>query len=264
MRASTSSHPRQARPSKRGRVAQEPASGGAKPASTRPHARLSLSNVKRANEPSNGAHGTETAAPAEVGGAQVAETGGLLCPSPPPSARQRDQGRESKTASVGPASLEDQAWFRERYGRQCRQQPREAALRFLSRRLQQPRSREARTLELRPALREVTASLSSCFRAAVELGHGTSALVVGSRGSGKTLAVEQALAQLLREHNGGAADARVGVVRLHGWAHADERLAFREAARQLCRQAVVVGGMLVWNQSDGALCIPILDRWQYN
>lgn len=69
--------------------------------------------------------------------------------------------------------------------------------------------------------------------------------MVGSRGSGKTLAVEQALAQLLREHDGGAVDARVGVVRLHGWAHADERLAFREAARQLCRQAVVVGGMMV-------------------
>ncbi|KAK2078219.1 hypothetical protein QBZ16_004088 [Prototheca wickerhamii] len=104
--------------------------------------------------------------------------------------------------------------------------------------VKQPRSREARTLELRPALREVTAALSSCFRAAVELGHGTSALVVGSRGSGKTLAVEQALAQLLREHDGGAVDARVGVVRLHGWAHADERLAFREAARQLAFGAV--------------------------
>lgn len=46
--------------------------------------------------------------------------------------------------------------------------------------------------------------------------------------------VERAVAELQRQCNRDADNPRVGVVRLAGLLHADERVAFREIARQLC------------------------------
>lgn len=66
-------------------------------------------------------------------------------------------------------------------------------------------------------------------------GHNNSVLLIGSHGAGKTLAVERAMGIVSQKYNRDASDPLVGVVRLLGWAHSDERTAFREIARQLCR-----------------------------
>lgn len=47
--------------------------------------------------------------------------------------------------------------------------------------------------------------------------------------------VDMALRQLQQKHNPATGSAVLGVVRLNGLIHADERTAFREAARQLCK-----------------------------
>ena len=47
--------------------------------------------------------------------------------------------------------------------------------------------------------------------------------------------VERALQQLQQSHNPVGEPAVLGVVRLSGLVHSEERTAFREAARQLCR-----------------------------
>jgi origin recognition complex subunit 4 len=57
---------------------------------------------------------------------------------------------------------------------------------------------------------------------------------VGPRGAGKTLAAERAVALVAARYNPDPRDPVVGCVRLAGWAHAEERTAFREVARQLC------------------------------
>lgn len=113
--------------------------------------------------------------------------------------------------------------------------PLEASTSFLTTRLQRPRSPEAATLALRPALEAVVADLAACLEGTASLGHAASLLLVGPRQSGKTLAVERALRTLCARHNRGeGAEPSVGVVRLAGWAHAEERTAFRDTARQLC------------------------------
>ena len=47
-------------------------------------------------------------------------------------------------------------------------------------------------------------------------------------------AVERAAASLCKRFNTDDKDPRVGFVKLTGLAHADERAAFKEMARQLC------------------------------
>ncbi|ACO70305.1 predicted protein, partial [Micromonas commoda] len=60
-------------------------------------------------------------------------------------------------------------------------------------------------------------------------GQNNSVLLVGARGSGKTLVLDSALRQLREAHGDG-----VLPVRLNGMLHADERVAMREIAEQLC------------------------------
>ncbi|KAI3431512.1 hypothetical protein D9Q98_004562 [Chlorella vulgaris] len=105
---------------------------------------------------------------------------------------------------------------------------------FLLQRITLPRSEEAGSMQLRPRLQEACDSLRASLDNTVELGHNNSVLVVGPRGSGKTLMTERALAQLEARWNTTPRDPAVGVIRLTGLAHADERTAFREIARQLC------------------------------
>lgn len=59
-------------------------------------------------------------------------------------------------------------------------------------------------------------------------------LILGERGGGKTLAIERALDQISSQWNTDPEDPLVGIVRLYGWAHHEERVAFKEIARQLC------------------------------
>jgi len=68
----------------------------------------------------------------------------------------------------------------------------------------------------------------------IESGQNNSVLLMGGRGSGKTLCMERAIAKVCQEYNTDPADSLVGVVRLVGWLHGDERVAFKEIARQLC------------------------------
>jgi origin recognition complex subunit 4 len=107
----------------------------------------------------------------------------------------------------------------------------------------------AETLVLRPAAAALVDALAAVVGDAVALPHAsTSALLLGPRGTGKTAVVERVLASV-RQRLGcpppppagrppplGAPPPRLGVVRLSGLVHAEERVAFREAARQLCGQ----------------------------
>ncbi|KAL6785006.1 ORC4 [Auxenochlorella protothecoides x Auxenochlorella symbiontica] len=164
-------------------------------------------------------------------GEQAAQTSGLVTLSPPPQS-------PVTTATCPPppspgllTTASTPPWMQ----RYAEMDPLEASTSFLTTRLQRPRSPEAATLALRPALQAVVADLAACLEGTASLGHAASLLLVGPRQSGKTLAVERALRTLCARHNWGeGAEPSVGVVRLAGWAHAEERTAFRDTARQLC------------------------------
>lgn len=68
----------------------------------------------------------------------------------------------------------------------------------------------------------------------IQAGQNNSVLLVGGRGSGKSLCIERSVAEVCGRYNTDSTDPHVGVVRLTGSLHADERIAFREIARQLC------------------------------
>ncbi|RMZ52195.1 hypothetical protein APUTEX25_001585, partial [Auxenochlorella protothecoides] len=167
----------------------------------------------------------------EPAGEQAAQTSGLVTLSPPPQS-------PVTTATCPPppspgllTTASTPPWMQ----RYAEMDPLEASTSFLTTRLQRPRSPEAATLALRPALQAVVADLAACLEGTASLGHAASLLLVGPRQSGKTLAVERALRTLCAWHNWGeGAEPSVGVVRLAGWAHAEERTAFRDTARQLC------------------------------
>ncbi|KAL6717178.1 origin recognition complex subunit 4 [Lecanora helva] len=65
-------------------------------------------------------------------------------------------------------------------------------------------------------------------------GEGNSMLIVGSRGSGKTLLVETVIAELSSDHRDD-----FHVVRLNGFIHTDDKIALREIWRQLGREMAV-------------------------
>lgn len=65
----------------------------------------------------------------------------------------------------------------------------------------------------------------------VVAGEGNSLLLLGSRGSGKTMLVETAIQSLSRDHKDD-----FHVVRLNGFLHTDDRIALREIWRQLGRE----------------------------
>eukprot|EP00899_Mesostigma_viride_P011862 jgi/Mesvir1/20677/Mv14890-RA.1 len=62
-------------------------------------------------------------------------------------------------------------------------------------------------------------------------GHNNSVLLLGPHGTGKSMLLEDVLEELMTTHGG-----RISVVRLHGLLHADDAIAFKEIARQLCLQ----------------------------
>ncbi|KXZ46529.1 hypothetical protein GPECTOR_43g966 [Gonium pectorale] len=121
-------------------------------------------------------------------------------------------------------------------------------------------SQAAACVPLRPSLRRIKDDLVRVLDEAVSSNNGNaSLLVLGPPGTGKTLVVERALLEVCAKHNGpltatttatstataatgtsAAADAasclNVGVVRLNGLLQPDERTAFQEVARQLCRE----------------------------
>jgi trimeric autotransporter adhesin len=120
---------------------------------------------------------------------------------------------------------------------------RAAAVPYLVGRLVDARSTEAATLALRPSLARLSSEVARVLGESASLGHNASLLVVGDAGGGKTLAVERAVAAVCARHNAGLPldNPAVGVVRLSGALHGDERGAMAEIARQLCDAFGVTG-----------------------
>lgn len=77
-------------------------------------------------------------------------------------------------------------------------------------------------------------TLHTLLSATITAGESNSLLLLGSRGSGKTLLIEQALLDLTRKH---ADDFHI--VRLNGFFQTDDKLALREIWRQLGREMAV-------------------------
>ncbi len=90
-------------------------------------------------------------------------------------------------------------------------------------------------MQLRSSLQQVSDGLHAQLMQLIEQGIANSALVIGPRGSGKTLAVERALTRICNTFNTDPKDPAVAVVRLSGLVHADERSMCRNMSRQLCR-----------------------------
>ena len=110
--------------------------------------------------------------------------------------------------------------------------PGDAAVRYLRGRLLASSGDAAPregALDFCPELREHQRHLADILTDTITGGQNNSVLLVGARGSGKTLVLDSALRQLREAHGDG-----VLPVRLNGMLHADERVAMREIAEQLC------------------------------
>ncbi|KAK9808720.1 hypothetical protein WJX72_002488 [[Myrmecia] bisecta] len=109
------------------------------------------------------------------------------------------------------------------------------AFRYLKIRLLDIRSEACASIEMRPLLRAVHGKLLSLLTDTVQTaGANNSFLLIGPRGTGKTLVIQRALSDLHKRFNTDPASPQVGFVRLTGLAHTEDRSAFREIARQLC------------------------------
>lgn len=110
--------------------------------------------------------------------------------------------------------------------------PGDAAVRYLRGRLLASSGDAApreTALDFCPELCEHQRHLTDILTDTITGGQNNSVLLVGARGSGKTLVLDSALRQLREAHGDG-----VLPVRLNGMLHADERVAMREIAEQLC------------------------------
>ncbi|GIL71786.1 hypothetical protein Vretimale_776 [Volvox reticuliferus] len=124
-------------------------------------------------------------------------------------------------------------------------------------------SKAAGLVPLRPSLRRIKDDLVRILDEAVSSHNGNASILIhGPPGTGKTLVVERALQDVCTKHNGPAGSVsietistntsaaaptttsnttsiavrNVGVVRLNGLLQPDERTAFQEVAKQLCRE----------------------------
>lgn len=77
------------------------------------------------------------------------------------------------------------------------------------------------------------ARVYSLMENAIRFGEGNSCIIVGPRGTGKTLIVESALAELEEKYNGAGSQNNFITIRLSGYAQTDDKMAVREIARQL-------------------------------
>ncbi|GLI63955.1 hypothetical protein VaNZ11_007121 [Volvox africanus] len=124
------------------------------------------------------------------------------------------------------------------------------------------RSKAAALVPLRPSLRRIKDDLVRILDETVSSHNGNASILIhGPPGTGKTLAVERAIQEVCTKHNdptGSGSSAtnptstsaavpatsnttntavrNVGVVRLNGLLQPDERTAFQEVAKQLCRE----------------------------
>lgn len=82
-----------------------------------------------------------------------------------------------------------------------------------------------------PDVEKICRDLEACLLGTIENGSNNSVLLLGPRGSGKTMVAERVLAQLQLRF-----PERVSVVRLHGLLHADDRCALKAISEQLCME----------------------------
>lgn len=110
--------------------------------------------------------------------------------------------------------------------------PGDAAIRLLRRRLfglNRERPIDADGLDFAPNLKAHRDHLLNILEDTVSGGQNNSVLIVGNRGSGKTLILDSALKILEDRHSG-----KLVTVHLSGLLHADERIGMQKIAAQLC------------------------------
>ena len=84
-------------------------------------------------------------------------------------------------------------------------------------------------------LQSLRKKLHDLLTSTIETGHNNSILLLGPRGTGKTLVLEKVLENLEKEHEKDG-ESPVAILRVNGMVHSEERVALREIARQLCER----------------------------
>ena len=155
---------------------------------------------------------------------KVANNASMVEPSPSPT-RTQDKNNDADHLSQTPSG--DQPMHNAAH-------PGARIYSWIAKSLGHPLSREANAAKVRPALQRVIEFAHANIEGTITQGFNNSVLIVGAPGSGKTKAVSRICNQAQEKWNTSPDDPRVGIVKLSGWAHSDERSAFREIARQLC------------------------------
>lgn len=107
---------------------------------------------------------------------------------------------------------------------------------YLRSRLLDTFSAPAASMAMRPSLQEAYTNLLNLLSSTAETpGSNHSFLLLGARGTGKSLVVHRVLAELKAKYNTDESRPVIGFVRLTGLAHTEDVVAFREIARQLCK-----------------------------
>ena len=94
--------------------------------------------------------------------------------------------------------------------------------------------RAQRTARVAPHLAKAFQNLNQLVDATVRFGANGSAVLVGPPGCGKSVLVQQVVRRARAEYNKEGDTPTVGVVRLSGILHADDKAAVRHVASQLC------------------------------
>ena len=146
-------------------------------------------------------------------------------PTPPPPQEEEEQEREQFDDAIPTSTSTIDA--------SC---PKAIARDWIQSALRCPRSEAAAATALRPSLQSAVDIITNNIESTIKDGENNSLLIMGGHGAGKTLAVERALRRIDQRWNAQreSTDPLVGIVRLVGSAHAEERTAFKEIARQLC------------------------------
>eukprot|EP00873_Tetraselmis_striata_P038735 jgi/Tetstr1/458999/TSEL_004470.t1 len=114
-------------------------------------------------------------------------------------------------------------------------------LRFLRRRLTSTESagqgdrHKAYQMTMRPELSQISKQIEETITDVVNHGISTSILLIGDRGVGKTLALEQALSTAQGRFSEPGSERGVGIVRLNGLVTGGDRSVLEEIAMQMCK-----------------------------
>lgn len=149
----------------------------------------------------------------------VANDDALIEPSPSPGPGKEDLSRMEKT------------WVQQIHYDSGRMT---GIHQWLGKSISHTLSHEANSAKIRPSLQNAIEFADRNIQGTMTQGFNNSLLIIGAPGSGKSLAVSRICKKVSNLWNSGSEEPRIGIVRLSGWAHSDERVAFKEIARQLC------------------------------